>query len=89
MWSKSRDSFLDSLVIITIIRPLHFFAIFNFPVQTNQYRVGLFLIGLAAVMQIKPCRSSEADKIGQVFEAKKVSVEGKFRLVKGDSNEAV
>lgn len=87
MWSKSKDSFL--ILVIIAICP-YILEIFQFPIQNN-HRVGLFLIGVAAVMQIWVTQTSEVDKIGQVFEAKKVSVEGKFpRLVKGDrDNEAV
>jgi hypothetical protein len=71
---------------MVIIGP-YVLELFRFPLEEH-HKVGFFFIGLAAILQIWLQQTSEIDKIGQVFEAKKVDVGGKFpRLVKEASND--
>ena len=84
MWSKSKDSIL-LLVMVTICPEIINQFIYRLEFH---HRAGFFLLGLAAILQIWLQQTSEIDKIGQVFEAKKVDVGGKFpRLVKEVGNE--
>ena len=81
MWAKSKDSL--SVWAIVVISP-YILELFRFPIQPH-HRWGLYLIGIGAVLNIWLQQVSEIDKIMQVMEAKKVSVDGKFpRLVKGE-----
>jgi len=84
MWAKSKDSILV-LIIVTICPEI--VDMFIYPLHWN-HRAGFFLLGLAAILQIWVTQASEIEKVDQVFQVKKVSVDGKFpRLVKGAGNE--